>query len=257
VRHVFRYLVRTVPGPGETLALSDADTHHLVKVVRRRAGDGVELIDPEGQLWPATVVDAGPPARVRVAAAAELGPPAAPVVLYQGLAEWGRVDMLVEKAAELGVSEVVLFASERARRVPAPDAWRRRRERLGRVVEAAARQAGRGNLTRVRGLLALDAVLAEIPQGTGFLLDARGERSLSAALAGTTARPGAVRVVVGPDTGFAENEVRAAREAGLAVCRLGAGTLRAETAALVALSLALQAAGALGDGDRAGGAAGG
>jgi 16S rRNA (uracil1498-N3)-methyltransferase len=231
------------------LTLSQADSHHLVRVVRRGAGDRIELIDPRGRLWPATVVEIGPPVTVLVADEAHAGLPPAPVILYQGLADWGRLDMLTEKAAELGVAEVVIFVSERARRVPEPDAWRRRRERLSRVVESAARQAGRGHLTRIRGLLPLDAVLGEIPPGEGLFLDSRGERTLTESLAESAGVVETVRLVVGPDTGFSDAEVRRAREAGLQACGIGPAMLRAETAALVGLSLVLEAIGAL-DGAR-------
>ena len=156
------------------------------------------------------------------------------MALYQGLAEWNRIDVVVEKAVELGVGPVTLFASERARRVPGDDAWARRRERLDRVATAAARQAGTTGVGRVRGLLAFDAVVAGIPAGEGFLIDPRGELTLPTAVAdgGASAR---VSLVVGPDAGFSEAEVARARNAGLAVCRLGPTILRAETAAVAAM----------------------
>lgn len=243
LRHTFRYLVPDVPGAGAELALPPADSHHLARVVRRRAGDAVELIDGGGRLWPAVVTDPGPPARVRVAAPRP-GPAPTGVSLWMGLAEWSRLDVAVEKASELGVEEVVLLTSARARRVPAPDAWRRRRDRLERVAEAAARQSGQGRLPRLRGLVPFAEALDGVPPGEGYLIDPRGDAPLTAALAG--AAGGRARLVVGPDAGFSEEEVAAARRAGFAVCGLGAAVLRAETAAIVAVSVALAALGRLG-----------
>jgi 16S rRNA (uracil1498-N3)-methyltransferase len=242
VRHTFRYLAPEPPREGGEMALSEADTHHLLRVVRRGPGDEVELIDDGGRLWPAVVVEAGRRATVRVGRPRP-GPAPSEVTLYQGLAEWNRLDLVVEKAAELGVREVVLFASARARRVPEPDAWRRRRARLERVAEAAARQSGRARLPRVRGLVPFAGIVAEIPTGQGYLIDPRGATSLTTALAGATAGPAAL--VVGPEAGLAEEEVETAREAGLVVCSLGPAVLRAETAAMVAMALALGAAGHL------------
>jgi 16S rRNA (uracil1498-N3)-methyltransferase len=212
--------------------------------VRRRAGDALEVVDAAGRLWPATLLDEGPPAAVRVAVAPRAIDRPAPVTLYQGLAEWGRVDLVVEKAAELGVERVVLIATARARRVPDEDAWRRRRLRLERVAEAAARQAGRGRPPVVDGLLSYDDAMREMSSARGILLDPRGDAPLSAALEGP--RPERLGLVVGPDTGFDDHEVAAARQAGLAVCHLGAHALRAETAAVVALGLVLAAIGGLG-----------
>ncbi len=160
------------------------------------------------------------------------------MALYLGLAEWGRVDTAVEKVVELGIGEVVLFTSERARRVPEPDAWRRRRERLQRVAEAAARQSGRGPLGRVRGLLAFDQVTAEIPPGEGFLIDPRGDAPLTSAIPAGGGSVARVALVVGPDAGFSDAEVDRARAAGLAVAHLGPAVLRAETAAIAAVTVA-------------------
>jgi 16S rRNA (uracil1498-N3)-methyltransferase len=245
MKHVFRYVVREPVEPGGRLLLSDVDSRHLVRVVRRAVGAGIELIDGHGRLWPATVEEVGPPVSVVVGESGLAGLPPAPVTLYQGLAEWGRLDMLTEKASELGVDELVLMLSERVRRVPAPDAWRRRKERMSRVVESAAKQAGRGHLMRVRGLVSFDDVLKEIPVGDGFLLDARGEISLNEALGEQAPSADRVRLVVGPDTGLSDAEVRRAKEAGLQVCSIGPATLRAETAAMVGLVEILSTVGAL------------
>ena len=239
MRHTFRYLVTEAPYAGAEVVLSEADAHHLARVVRRGPGDEVELIDPDGRLWPAQVLSTEPVVIVRVA---EDRPPteaaAARVALYLGLAEWGRVDTAVEKVVELGIGEVVLFTSERARRVPEPDAWRRRRERLQRVAEAAARQSGRGPLGRVRGLLAFDQVTSEIPPGEGFLIDPRGDAPLTSAIPSGGGSVARVALVVGPDAGFSDAEVNRARAAGLAVAHLGPAVLRAETAAIAAVTVA-------------------
>jgi 16S rRNA (uracil1498-N3)-methyltransferase len=111
------------------------------------------------------------------------------------------------------------------------------------VAEAAARQSGQARLPSVRGLVPFPEIVAEIPTGQGYLIDPRGETSLTAALAERGAGPSAL--VVGPDAGFAEVELDVARAAGMAVCSLGLAVLRSETAALVAIALALAASGHL------------
>ena len=110
MRHVFRYAVPADPVVGEEIELPPDDSRHLARVVRRRPGDTIELIGPDGRLWPGVVVRTGPVAAVR--ATGEGAEPAPPrVALYQGLAEWGRLDMVAEKAVELGVGPLTLFAS--------------------------------------------------------------------------------------------------------------------------------------------------
>ncbi len=241
--HVFRYLVEAPPAEGEEIALSAEDSHHALRVVRRQVGDAIELMDGRGGIWTGTIAAAGEGALVRVGRRRP-APPVPDVTLHVGTMEWGRLDMLVEKAAELGVPRIVPFASERSRRVPDAGAFERRRERFRRIAAAAARQAGHGSLTEVRGLVPFETVISEIPSGEGLLLDRAGDESFRGAL---DRRLGA-SLLIGPDAGFAPGELAAARAAGHRVCCLGDATLRAETAALVAVSLALDAAGHLGSG---------
>ncbi len=242
MRHTFRYLLAGVPVAGRQIALSADDSHHLVRVVRRGVGDEVELMDPEGRRWRAVVVGIGPPAVVRVTACIPRGSEPAPVTLYLGLAEWGRIDVAVEKAVELGVVAVTLFLSERAGRVPGPEAWARRRERLGRVARSAARQSGGAPLAEVQGLVPFTEVIAEIPAGEGFLIDPRGDAPLLSALGDRASPDAPVAVVIGPQAGFSEGEVAYARGAGLPLCTLGPTTLRSETAAIAAVAIAAAAA---------------
>lgn len=238
MRHTFRYLVDAPPAPGGEVLLSPDDSHHLARVVRRGPGDAVELIDPQGLRWPAVVVGAGPPAVLRVAEGGPLPAEEARVSLHLGLAEWGRLDTAVEKAVELGAGAVTLFTSERAGRVPDAGAWERRRLRLERVAQAAARQSGRPPLSRVAGLVPFAEVITAIPAGEGYLIDPRGDAPLLSALRAPGAVDARIAVVVGPQAGFSEGEVALAREAGLPVCTLGPTILRAETAAIAAVAIA-------------------
>jgi len=241
--HTFRYVLREAPVPGATVVLAEADSHHLARVVRRRAGDAVELIDAEGRMWPAEIVTAGPPATLRLARQPRPAPPVVPVELFVGLAPWGRLDGVVEKAAELGLARVGVMATERGGRAPAAGAMRARLERFARLAEAAARQSGRAAMPALEGLVPFGDVVAAAGSD-GFLLDGRAPVGLAEALAGR--RPARAVLVIGPEAGFSEAEVDAARAAGLATAGLGPATLRVETAALVAAATAAQALGHLG-----------
>lgn len=242
--HTFRYVTAGTVEAGGAVALTGADTHHLVRVVRRGPGDRVEVIDDAGRIWPAVVDELGPPAVVRVAQAPRPGPTAVPLDLYVGLLDWGRLDLVVEKCTELGVDRIVVFTSERGRRRGGQEAFDRRVERLDRLAQSAARQCGRGSRTHVSGLVAFSAMVDDLDPEHTFLVDARGSAGLGEAL---RARPRArVGVVVGPDAGFSDAEIARAGTRGVAVCRLGEATLRAETAALAAAAITADAMGCLG-----------
>jgi 16S rRNA (uracil1498-N3)-methyltransferase len=236
VRHTFRYTVDLDGEPGELVELAAEDTHHLTRVVRRGAGDVCEVIDTAGRIWPAVVEDPGPPARVRLAAAPRAGAAPVPVDLFVGVADWGRLDTVVEKATELGVARLTFFASDRARRKADGGAFDGRRERWGRIAEAAARQSGRGARPHLAGLVPFSTVVDEISTRDAFLLDAAGEHGL-----GDTLRrrdPQSAAIVVGPDAGLTGDEVARLRAAGAATCSLAGATLRTETAAIAAAAIA-------------------
>jgi 16S rRNA (uracil1498-N3)-methyltransferase len=241
--HVFRYRVDVPVAPGAPLTLDPHDSHHLARVVRRHAGDAIEIIDSAGAMWPARVVSPGPPARVEVLGPAAPPPVAAPVRVYLGLLDWARLDATHAQLTELGVPELVLFSSERAARTPGRKEWQRRRARLDRVADAAARQSGAATRPAVRGVVPFGGVLEEIAPGGGYLLHPAARQSLGAALAiheGPTAT-----LVVGPEAGFSADELSRAERRGATVCGLGRRVLRTGTAAVVAVSAAMAALGAL------------
>lgn len=242
--HTFRYLVDRDPVPGARVTLADADAHHLARVVRRRAGDRVEVITPNGDIWPAVVVTLDEVAVVELGAAPRRLARRAPLLVCVGLCEWGRLDTAVEKCTELGIARIAIFSGSRSRRVPAPSAWERRRERLGRVAEAASRQSGQGSPPKIEGLWALDRVCGELDGYRAIVLAPEASISLATGLAG--ARPDApIALVIGPDAGLAPDEVAQLRAAGAEVCHLGDTILRVETAAIVATGITLAQTGNL------------
>lgn len=236
MKHTFRSTVGDVPQPGVVVMLGVDDGHHLIRVARRGVGDATEVIGPDGQIWPAVIEAVGPPVQLRVGDTPRRGPSVVPIDLYIGSLEWGRFDLVIEKCTEIGIASVTMFSSERAGRKADQQGFDRRRERLDRLADAAAKQSGQGRRPALRGLVPFSAVIQAIPPGAGFVVDARGERTLGQAL--RAAAPERAAIVVGSDAGFSEAEIDQARQAGVAICGLGASTLRAETAALVAVAVA-------------------
>jgi 16S rRNA (uracil1498-N3)-methyltransferase len=242
--HVFRYPLSRSPARGDLVELAPEDGHHLARVVRRRAGDRVQLFDGSGRLWDAEVVRVDRAVVVRVGSERE-APPDAPVRLCLGLLDSARLDLVVEKATELGVGECTVFAGARGRRAADDAVFARRRERLERVVSAACRQCGRARFMPVRGLVPFASIVADTAAGKGFLIDPRGDLPLTTALRGASGADGSLVLAIGPEAGFAADEVAAARAAGWHICTLGPNILRAETAAIAAATLACAALGQL------------
>lgn len=159
------------------------------------------------------------------------------LTLCQGLPKGDKMELILQKSTELGVSEVVPFLAERSvPRIP-PDREQERLRRWHRVAEEAARQAGCATVPRV--LLARS--LAEAVRGMDHdlkLLLWEDERAttLTGALAAVSA-PKRVAVVVGPEGGLTADEAATARKAGFVSVTLGRRILRTETAGIALVAI--------------------
>jgi len=154
-------------------------------------------------------------------------------VLALALAKGEKVELVVQKATELGVSRIVPWEAERSVMRLAGERAEERAKRWRRIAEEAARQCGRADVPEVRTPASLAQLVAELP--AGFLpLVFHGEGS--APIAQLPAAAGVV-AVVGPEGGLSPAELGTLERAGAVRASLGPRTLRAETAAIVAVAL--------------------
>jgi 16S rRNA (uracil1498-N3)-methyltransferase len=202
---------------------------YLAEVLRLAPGARIEVFDGEGGRYDA-VVEAGFEA-VRLGARQEAARAAVEIALVPALAKGEKMDLVVQKATELGVARLLPFAAERsvARLEGAKGAERAARWR--RIAEEAARQCGRADVPEVRPPVPLAAALADLAPGTRTIVFHPGAGRL-----GGAAGP-SVAAVVGPEGGLTDGELRACEAAGAERASLGPRTLRAETAAIVAVAL--------------------
>lgn len=221
---------------GETAVLSGEDGRHLVRSLRCRAGDTVELCDGRGTdgLGVVAAIDGDAVTvaiRDRRPSRSELP---CRVVLYQALPKGDKLDFIVQKAVELGVWAVVPVLTSRCISRPDGRGMAGKLSRLQKIAREAAGQSGRGALPEVRPLLAFSDAIAEMKASPcPILFYEGGGRPLGRVLAH---RPGALSLLVGPEGGFSPQEAQQAQAAGLAVCTMGPRILRCETAPLYALS---------------------
>jgi 16S rRNA (uracil1498-N3)-methyltransferase len=221
--------VPSLPAAG-TVARLDGDEIRHARARRLRAGDAVVLVDGSGREAAAVVTRVardGVEVRVEsvvLSAADHLGP----IHLLVAAVRPDRLAWIAEKATELGVARLTLVSSARAQAFRASGSAA---ARLERVVREAAKQCDRSDWPRIEGPIPFaDAVRRE--RATRFVLDPGGEPFPAKLPAGPTA------LLVGPEGGWTEDELGAAIAEGWAAVSLAAGKLRAETAAVAALTLA-------------------
>jgi 16S rRNA (uracil1498-N3)-methyltransferase len=214
--------------PGDVVVPPAAAKH--ARVTRVVPGEPIELLDLAGTVAVGTLERwEGGACRVRIESVErERGEPLSAVVLGVGILQTAAFDWLVEKATELGATEVVplLTARVQGRRHDA------RVERWRRIAEAAVAQCGRSRPPAIAEPRPLDAFLAG---ATGFRLLAEEGAPMPELVAATAS---GVALLVGPEGGLLDGEIAAAHRAGFVGLPLGPRTLRAETAALAILAVA-------------------
>ena len=225
---------------GAEVALPAQAGEHVARVLRLAAGDPLTLFNGDGADYAATILAIGKrEVRVRVLdrqAVARESP--LRLTLAQGVARGEKMDLIVQKATELGVARIVPLLAERSE-VKLDAARAEKRLAHWRAVAASAcEQSGRARVPQISPALPLEAWLRELAADGALRL---------ALLPEGTQRPGELRfqaaggvLVVGPEGGLGQRDTAALSEAGFIGLKLGPRILRTETAGLAALA-ALQA----------------
>ena len=243
-------------GSRAPIVLTGGDAHHLTVVRRARAGDRVCISDGAGTVVEGRVASLSPSAvEVEPLAERQLAKPSPAVRVFQALAKGAKVDLIIQKLVELGVDEIVVFASGRS--VPQWDARKRGQmaTRWTTIAREAAKQSRRAWLPQTGGPVpAADAALmagsvagpvGRPPDGGLVLLaDESSATPLRDVLPSALTQP--CTVVIGPEGGLTPGEREAFGSAGAIPFSLGPHILRTETAGLAAAALVLHHAGRLG-----------
>lgn len=211
------------------------ESHHLSRVLRLQAGDGIAVFDGAGREWEAEIVVPSATAAI-VRPGPEIDAPVEPgleVTLYQGRCRADRFDWIVQKGTEIGVGRFV--AVRTARSEPGRDDAKRSR-RWERIALEAAKQSGRRRIPGIETLARLPGAPA---QEVGIVLDAGEAAPLGAVL--SRPAPRSVAILVGPESGLAPEELDALSANGWQRAGLGPRVLRTETAGPIAAALILHA----------------
>lgn len=220
---------------GREIALPEAAAHHALRVLRLAVGDALTLFTGGGGEYAATLVRADKRtawARIDAFDPVERESPLA-VTLVQALPATDTMDFVVRKAIEMGVRDIVPVTSERSARLPAGERGDKRVAHWRQVVIAACEQCGRNRIPAVHDPLPLFAWLAARAAGVGILLSPTAASGWSA----LSPPAGTLDVLIGPEGGWAADEIARARRAGMTEVRMGTRVMRTETAGIAALAV--------------------
>ncbi|QLC72789.1 16S rRNA (uracil(1498)-N(3))-methyltransferase [Pseudomonas sp. LPB0260] len=216
--------------------LPEAQAHYIGRVLRHAAGDAVQLFDGSGQEYLGELIEVGKKSvRVELREAfAGLAESPLSIHLGQGLSRGERMDWAIQKATELGASEISPIVSERCEVRLKDERADKRMAHWRQVAISACEQCGRSVLPLIHPPIALGDWLQRVEAQLKLVLHPVAEPLVS------HARPQSLAFLIGPEGGLAEAEVEQAKAAGFLAARLGPRVLRTETAPVVALSVAQQ-----------------
>jgi len=233
---VTRLFVEQPLRPGTRASLSEATSGHLLRVLRAGIGDTCVLFNGDGHDYDARIVAVDKrDAVVEVLSARKLANESPlRITLLQALARGEKMDWILQKATELGVSAVVPVASERSEVKLDGERSAKRAAHWHNVVVSACEQSGRATVPSVAMPSALAQALLTLPAGARHLLldpdAAQGLRDVE--VAASTA----VVLAIGPEGGWSPHDLALLGAAGFAGIRLGPRVLRTETAGLAAIA---------------------
>lgn len=226
--------------PGAEVTLPESAAAHLTRVLRLGVDDACILFNGDGHDYAAQLSSIGKrEVRAQVGEASVVQRESAlRLVLLQGIARGEKMDLILQKATELGISEVRPLSSQRSE-VKLDEARAAKRLAHWRsVVASACEQSGRAVVPEISAPQALSAVLAGLPAGgLRLILDPEGALSLRTLEVPADAT---VLLAVGPEGGWSPLDREQLLAAGFIGLRLGPRILRTETAGLAAIA-ALQA----------------
>lgn len=228
-----RYFLPEPFAQGQVIEIKDKEFHHLAKVMRSREGDRVELVNGRGQLAKAHVKALGKrSADLRIEELIEEAPAAYEQILMQAIPRLNRLDTIVEKATELGVTEIWLFPGAHSEK---KELSANQRERIEGISIAAMKQCGRLHQPKI---LFKDPLKKcdELPENS-FFGDLDPEAPLFEGAWKAQAQSGGCLFVVGPEAGLNDQEEEKLRQLGATGVKLHANILRTDTAPIVAFSL--------------------
>jgi 16S rRNA (uracil1498-N3)-methyltransferase len=223
------------------LMLPEGASTHIARVLRLRAGAALTLFDGRGGEFEATILAIEKRGvRVQLGAHHAIEREASvAVTLLQSVIRAERMDFIVQKATELGVA-AILPVQSRHGVVRLDDSGVERRQRHWQAVAiGACEQCGRNRIPDLPAPVSFESACTRTADAqVRVLLDPGGTRSLAQALQFPAPIPLAnVSVLIGPEGGFAEDEIALARDHGFQICGLGPRVLRAETAPIAALTV--------------------
>ena len=226
-----RLYQNTVFNVGDKVSLEKNNEHHLLKVLRFPVGNNIILFNGDGFDYQAIVTSTKKTYEVEVVSQQKNESESSlDLTLAQGITKGEKMDFLIQKAVELGVTRIIPIQAEHCVVRLKTDKVAKRIDHWQKIANHACGQSGRSVIVDV----SLPKTLTELlnkPNHNGFVLHHRAKENLQ-----IMKKPSKATILIGPEGGLSDAEIKQAIEAGFQPLLLGKRILRTETASLVAIA---------------------
>ena len=237
-----RFFIPTTQIKENQVFLIGEDQHHLVKVLRKKPGDRIAVLNGKGEEYDVEIKEINSEFVVGqiLGTTCKSSEPKVKITLVQSLPKSDKFDWIIQKNTELGVSRFIPVISERSTIKLDQATAIKKVERWRKIIQTAAEQSGRGITPELTAVWSWKQLLAELPK-TLVVIPWEGEQesSLKLILKSQPDPAPEVTVLIGPEGGFSLKEIAAAKEQGAQPVTLGPRIFRTETAGLVAATAIL------------------
>ena len=239
-----RIFLQELPLLKQPVVIRDEKAHYLFSVLRCKTGEGLIVTDEKGCSYTAQILSASKKeVAIEITGDYILNTESnLDIILIQGLLKGEKMDFVIQKTTELGVSAIIPVITERSQLRET-----RKHPRWKKIAEEASRQSGRTRIPEIFETYSFKDIfdIPALTSGKGIIFWEQGGEKLPA-VTSRLSHADKIFLLIGPEGGFSEEEVLLASEKGFITATLGSRILRAETASIAAVSIIQFALGDLG-----------
>ena len=234
---MYRFFVNESEMNTDFMVLTGENADHA-KVLRLKCGEEVCVCDGAGNECICAVSDISPGRYSLVVHSSGRSErePSVSVCVYIAFPKADKLEHVIQKATELGATQIITFPSARCVSKPDDKSLVKKLERWQKIAESAAKQCGRGAIPKVSVLKSYKDAVERAVRADLSVLFYENEENLKFSTVLNETDYSSVSLMTGPEGGLEESEVLFAKSSGMHICTLGKRILRCETAPLCALS---------------------
>ena len=225
---------------GGKIHVGQKESHHIIDVMRLAGGDSVTVFDGSGKEYQGkidSIKNKSVVINIKNVRTVEKKQSTS-ITLAQSIPKKDKMDLIVQKATELGVDEIIPVESSRTivrtgrrKKGHKIDRWRK-------IIVEASKQCGRNELPRIKDVIYFDKLLNSAVNYNLVIMPCLSDRCVNLKFAlSKTNKPDKVLAIIGPEGGFTEDEIDRASKKGVVLVSLGQSVLKSETAAITILSI--------------------